>query len=92
MIAAAGVYLRTQSPNPALSADRVGFEFPEIAAYNALRLLNKFDQQEFDSLPNDVWTRWASVIVAYPLLQMSRMQHSERMYCKSLHCVSRSRE
>jgi hypothetical protein len=46
--------------------DRHSIHWPAWAAYRGLRLLRDIDPDALESLGNEVWGRWAPVIVAWP--------------------------
>jgi hypothetical protein len=66
ILAAAGQYVLKKQPQPEKWLGTDTFHRPDMAGYQALRLLAQEEPTILHSLPAEVWQKWAVVIVAYP--------------------------
>ncbi len=67
IVAAAEKYVVEQEPQTDRWLGTNECYFADLAAFRALRLLAQEAPRTFAELPGPVWTRWASVIVGYPV-------------------------
>jgi hypothetical protein len=66
LVAAAPRYLREASAEPHQWFEQRLIHRPAWAAYCALRLLRDHNPAALEALPDDVWSRWAPVVVDWP--------------------------
>jgi hypothetical protein len=81
LIGAAERYLMQQTPKPDEwigHYSTITIFRPDWAAFRALRLLLDQAPDRLDSLPGEVWAKWASVIVAYPTLSSEEAGNAQQ--------------
>lgn len=66
IVAAAKQYVTEAQPKPADWLATGSIPRPELAGYRAMRLLADEEPTTLQSLPAEVWRKWAAIIVAYP--------------------------
>jgi hypothetical protein len=59
-------YLREADPSPERWFGENRFHRPAAAGYRSLRLLREEAPERLVEIENDLWSRWAPIIVAYP--------------------------